>query len=175
MNDNTFRENAIDQVRPAIGEWFEVNPLAIDRRLFNEERTDKEQERVRLEILDAFERLKRYPGEGQPFKTLVPSKPYSANTRKGLQRIACQLGEYVAEYNEKVLEWAQRLANGETWEDVCNKPDPRGIHVIFSNGVSVVAGLSRKSGTKMDVIPFFSNDLVTNPEGLFPMVVSYDV
>lgn len=125
--DNTPQKEKEDiqiSVQPTEGIPFEVNPLKIDINLFNEERNDNEQEYVRKMIVHAFTCVFNYPSRyGRPFKTLRPEKKWDVITLNEMRNVASTLGDHMADLTEQALEWAQRIANGETWEDVCNKAD----------------------------------------------------
>ena len=109
---------------PTEGKWFEVNPQSINQGLFKKERKDREQERTRNLILEAFTEVKRNPEKyGKKFKTMMPSNTWISKTAEELKQMAYELGDLNADWVEQALEWAQRICNGETWETVCNKAD----------------------------------------------------
>ena len=111
-------------IKPTEGVPFEVNPLGIDRTIFQEERNDPRQERTRYFIREAFKNLDKKPKKyGKPFKTLMPQKNWDVKTFSELKDLASHIGDHMADWVEQSLEWAQRLSNGETWEDVCNNVD----------------------------------------------------
>ncbi len=111
-------------VKPTEGITFEVKPQTIDQTLFKDKREDKEQERARKYIVDAFEKMKKNPEKyGKDFKTLRPQKNWTYRTSKEMERFAHDLGGHVADDVEYCLKLAQRISNGETWEAVCNEPD----------------------------------------------------
>ncbi len=110
--------------RPSEGEWFEVDPQAIDQKLFEEKRADPDQEALRKLINEAFYEMNNNPEKyGKKFKTLMPKYTWGRATVASLQKMACELGDHNANWVEKALEWAQRIANGEKWEIICNNPD----------------------------------------------------
>ena len=109
--------------KPQEGKWFEVNPLAIDQEIFDFKRKDKNQEKTRQIILDAFVELYNNPKYAKPFRTSFPSKNWETKTADELNEIAEQLGDHIADWVEQALEWAQRISNGESWESICNEPD----------------------------------------------------
>ena len=117
---------------PEIGKWFLVNPNAIDRNLFLEKRNEPYQEKTRKLILEAFAEADTNPDKYlRPFCTMIPQKVWERKTIKELKDIADSIGDHLASWIEKAFEWAQRLANGESWEDVCNKPYAGGwYHLI---------------------------------------------
>lgn len=109
---------------PMEGKWFEVNPLGIDQKLFQEERKDKWQESIRLLILKAFDKLENDPEKyGKIFETMMPNKDWENDTIAGLKKRAQEFGGHNADWVELALEWAQRICNGETWEALCNYAD----------------------------------------------------
>lgn len=108
---------------PTEGKWFEINPTEIDQRIFYEKKSDRRQERTRQRILEAFFEMKINPKYARPFETLIPKKTWYTKYVSELRDIACNLGDHMADRVEQALEWAQRIANGETWEEVCNNPD----------------------------------------------------
>ena len=124
------------------GKWFEVDPYAIDRSLFEKEREDPEQEKTRQLILEAFVEFdanpEKYSGK---FEIMVPNTTwklrkcwgtdwYGDNDRttiltkivlgEDIEALACVLGDRIADWVEQALAWAQRICNGETWKDLCN-------------------------------------------------------
>lgn len=109
---------------PTEGKAFEVNPSEIERSLFSAKRKDEKQERTRQLILKAFAKVDANPEKyGKPFKTLMLEKTWKEETVKRLEELANSLGDHLADGVEQTMEWAQRIANGETWEAVCNEPD----------------------------------------------------
>lgn len=110
--------------KPTEGVWFEVKPQTIDQRLFEEERMDEYQEETRRKILNAFAKMKENPEiYGKNFKTLMPKKTWERKTVRQLRKMASKLGDHNADWVEQALEWAQRIANGEPWEEICNAQD----------------------------------------------------
>lgn len=108
---------------PTQGKWFEVNPSAIDQEIFDFERKDKNQEQARQIILDAFVELKNDPKYAKSFRTKFPPKNWKTKTVDELKELANENGCHIADWVEQALEWAQRIANGELWENICNNPD----------------------------------------------------
>ena len=121
----TNREKATEMLvkTPTEGEWFEVNPQAINQSLFQKERIDENQEKTRQLILEAFEEVKKAPEKYGQFKTMMPKKEWSSATIAELQEYAKRIGDNMADWVEQAMEWAQCIANGESWENVCNVPD----------------------------------------------------
>lgn len=108
---------------PTEGKWFRVNPETINRKLFEEKRDDYKQEIVRQYILDTFKKMDENPKYCKPFKIMFPEKTWFVKTAGQLQELASTLGSHNADIFEQALEWAQRISNGETWEELCNQQD----------------------------------------------------
>ena len=113
--------------RPLEGRWFIVRPRQIGRWMFEEEREDPIQEETRQMILQAIGEVERIPEKyAQSFKTMYPFrswKQYRPKKISDLDSMAKVLGSHMADETEQALEWAQRIWNGESWEEVCNIPD----------------------------------------------------
>lgn len=103
---------------------FKVNPLGINRSIFERERKNKKQEEIRQLIQVAFKVVDECPERyGKPFETLQPEKTWLWKTIDELVEVAENQGDHIANWVEQTLEWAQKIQNGETWEKICNKPD----------------------------------------------------
>ena len=114
----------ISEQIPREGIWFEVNPKTIKQSLFEKERENPFQERTRRRILKALDEMNKNPDKyGRKFKTMMPKKTWDSKNAKELKEMAYELGGHVADMVEQALEWAQRITNGETWEQICNFPD----------------------------------------------------
>ena len=143
--------------KPAEGKWFEVNPLDINQQLFRKKREDLRQERTRKLILEAFSEVKKNPEKyGKSFKTMMPEKEWESKTFAELEKLAESLGDCIADWVHQSLEWAQRLANGESWEAICNEVDTANWYrlVVWKNGSLRLVGGSRDgfpSGSASDV------------------------
>lgn len=120
----TTKDAVEDCETPTEGKAFSINPMAIDRGLFSQNRKDKRQERTRQLILEAFTEVDANPEKyAKPFKTMIMKKTWdSSKTLKELMEMAGKVGD-LADWVEQAMEWAQRIANGETWERICNKVD----------------------------------------------------
>lgn len=108
---------------PTEEKWFEVNPLKIDQNLFIKERDKPREEEIRQLILEAFEEMKKKPRYAKPFKTMIPEKSWKSKTIKQLKRLAKLRGTNIADWVNQSLEWAQRIANGESWDNICEDYD----------------------------------------------------
>ena len=132
---------------PKKGVLFEVNPNGINLSLFQEEREDSNQEKMRQIILEALDEMNNNPGRyGKTFWTLRPKKTWVLKTVGELVKLAKAKGDHNADWVEWALELAQRLTNGEAWEDVCNKPDTANWYrlVQWKDGYYRLVGGSRK-------------------------------
>ena len=104
---------------------FKINPSAIDRSKFKKFFDNRVQENIRTIIDNALTMVDKYPEKYDcTFYTLMPKKIWdSSKTAEELIDYATELGGYMGDWVEQALEWAQRICNGESWEDICNKPD----------------------------------------------------
>jgi len=99
--------------------WFEVNPQTINLELFNEERSDYSQEKMRQLILQALEQVQKNPQRyNRKFKTMFPVKHWDYKSAKELEEIAKKLGNHLTNQFELALEWAQKITNGQSWDEV---------------------------------------------------------
>ena len=163
---------------PTEGKWFLVNPLAIDQTLFIEEREDLWQESARKLILEAFQELKENPKYAKPFKTMILKKTWLMTSVKELEELAESLGDHNADWVEQALEWAQRICNGETWEDLCNKTDPIKYHrlIKWKNDCFQFVGGSYNSNINKGAVKVYYNIYfkIHNCNNVVPLVVDYD-
>ena len=146
-NQATSEEKTKVAQKPTEGEWFQVNPGAINQELFQTKRNNKRQEETRQLILEAFAKVKENPEKyGKPFKTMMPEKTWSYKMVGELKELAKSLGNHNADWVEQALEWAQRIQNGETWEEICNEPDTANWYrlVVWKDGYARLVGGSRK-------------------------------
>lgn len=165
--------------RPTEGVPFEVNPLGIDRKLFQEERKDPRQEETRQLILQAFTKMDEYPTRyGNSFKTLMPEKTWHWKCVSELIKLAKNLGGHNADWVEQALEWAQRISNGETWEDICNNPDTANWCrlIKWKKGYYRLVGGSRKFNNNYPASDVGGYDFPSNYEIInsVPLVVLRD-
>lgn len=184
-----FNKNAIKQVhekgqvskKTTNERYFLVNPLTIDQKLFSQKREDFWQERTRQLILEAFSEMKNNSQYTKPFKTIVPEKTWTKKNIYELEKLAVLLGDHMADWVELALEWAQRIANGETWEAICNNPDASNYFrlVIWKEkfpGHGFIFGGSSKAGVKDRPACFYGiccEDSYTVINHTVPLVVSY--
>ena len=139
--------------KPIEGKWFEVKPKEINQKLFKKKKRDESQEQTRRLILYAFEEMDKYPEKyGKNFKTLIPKKDWESKTTEELEELACELGDHNADIVEQALEWAQRIANGESWKSICNKYDTCSFPRIITFGnIKVRVGGGPKKVIDYDV------------------------
>ena len=164
---------------PTEGRWFMVKPLAINQNLFKDEREDFKQEKIRQYILEAFEEMKKNPKYTRDFKTMNPKKTWDEKSVGELKKLAKNLGDHNANWVEQALEWAQIIANGESWEKLCNERDTSNWYrlVVWKDGFARLVG-----GSCIDDFydPISDVDAcMYNDDEVFkhtvPKVVSYDV
>lgn len=186
----TFSEKEISSIleehfsrqKPTEGEWFEVKPQDINQKLFRRKRKNEEQERVRKIIIEAFVEMKENPEEyGRSFKTMMPEKTWDSKTVFELKKMACQLGDHNANWVEQALEWAQRIANGESWEAICNDVDTANWYrlVVWKYGYTRRVGGSSVVGGKYifytaSCVHDNNLDDYDHPYNTVPLVVLYD-
>lgn len=134
---------------PREGEWFAVNPKAINRQLFTERRSNPREECTRQLILEALAVADDNPKYQRCFGTLVPKRTWTGGKKvKEYKAIASELGDGMANWIEEGLEEAQRLTNGESWYHICNGPDANNCHRMISwkNGFARVVGAAQMCG-----------------------------
>lgn len=133
----------------ADGEPHEVNIATINRSLFEEKREDQKQEMTRLLILEAFAEADKNPAYAA-FSTVIPKKTWEVKTAGQLDKISQDWGGHTADWREQALEFAQRISNGESWEDICNKADTLDWYrmVWWKNGRMRLVGGSRENSDK---------------------------
>ena len=141
LSSETTQKTTMAKVaqKPTEDAWFEVKPQAIDQKLFKNKRTDNRQEVTRKLILEAFTEMKDNPEKyGKNFKTMMPKKTWSSKTVAQIK----EMGDHHANWVEQALEWAQRIANGESWEDLCNAKDTANWYrvVVWKNGYARLVG-----------------------------------
>ena len=129
---------------PTDGKLFEVNPIVIDRMLFEKKKKNKQQEQARQIILEAFVELDTYPEKyASPFYTLIPEMNKNRErTVTEFRNYANDLGGNMADWVEQAFEWAQRISNGESWKTICNDADTAKWFriIIWKNGCARVVG-----------------------------------
>lgn len=164
---------------PTEGKWFEIKPQSIDQNLFQNKRENREQEKTRKLILEAFDEVKNSPAQyGKNFKTMRPKNTWTVKTVAELNQLACELGDHNADWVEQALEWAQRICNGESWKSVCNARDtakwPR--LVIWKNGYARIVGGSCSNCCDPPASYVCNNDYSSSDEIYYavPLPVLYE-
>ncbi len=166
--------------KPTEEKWFKVKPQSIDQELFKKKREDEKQEKTRQLILEAFEELRKNPEKyGKKFKTMMPRKYWTSETVAELKELSCQLGDHMADWVEQSLEWAQRIANKESWEAICNIPDTANWYraISWKNGYTRAVGGSVRCDTTTVHASHVGRGDYDDDEILFvtvPLVVAYD-
>lgn len=103
-------------------EYTEVDLRKIDWGLFEKERTDLQQEKIRRIILEALDAYRNHTRK-ENFTTWVPINTWGEMTANELESLAYKRGDSLASWFHQALEWAQKITNGKTWEAICNNPD----------------------------------------------------
>lgn len=133
---------------PTEGKMFEVNMAKINKSLFRKRRNDWRQEKTRKRIIEAFKEVDMFPEKyGNVFYTYIPRKMW--NTEKTMfefEQYANTLGGCMSNWVEQALEWAQRISNGETWEEICNYVDTAKFFrvIIGKDSSHIIVGGSRE-------------------------------
>lgn len=145
---STLQVNANTKVvqRPVEDQWFDVKPQTINPKLFEKERKKEKQEKARKLIMQAFTEMQANPAKyGQNFKTKMPKKTWRYLSVDELKDMACKEGDHNIDWVELGFELAQRLVNGESWEELCNNPDTAEWYrlVIWKDGnIRIFGGAS---------------------------------
>lgn len=166
---------------PVEGKLFEVNPSKLDRSLFSKEREDKEQEVLRKLILQAFERLDNEPKKyHRTFYTFKPEKTWvEPQTVCQLKKMACKIGDHLTDWVEFAFEQAQRVQNGESWENICNIPDTLNYTrlIVWKDGsYRIVGGSVKNADTKSPSYIFgFGYESNCVLESVVPSVTSFKI
>lgn len=134
---------------PTEGKMFEVNMAKISKSLFRKRKNDWRQEKTRKCIIEAFKEVDMFPEKyGTVFYTYIPGKKWNIEkTMFEFEQYANALGGCMSNWVEQALEWAQRISNGETWEEVCNYIDTANFFrvIIGKNSSYVIVGGSRNA------------------------------
>lgn len=164
--------------KPTEDAWFEIKPQAIDQKLFEKKREDNRQEATRNLILEAFTEMKDNPEKyGKNFKTMMPKKTWNYKTVEELKELASKLGNHNANWVEQAFEWAQRIANGESWKNICNANDTANCYrlVEWKDGYHRLVGGSvndkDKPASNVGDTECFRLDFLLNA---IPLVVLYE-
>lgn len=126
-----------------VNERFQVTPMAINQKLFEIKRKGKMQEKTRKLIIEAFAEMNKNPEKyGRNFQTMVPSKTWKEKQVVQLKEIACKLGDHNADWVEQALEWAQKIFNGVSWEEICVEIDKSAWYrlVVWKSGKARIVG-----------------------------------
>lgn len=151
LKGKTIQNIEISQ-KPAVCKGFEVKPKMINKSIFKERRDDKREEETRQLILEAFDEMKCNPDRyAKPFFTMIHKKTWeSVITVEEMIKNSKQEGGHIANWVEQALEWAQRIQNGETWQNLCKEPDTEECHrlIIWKNGKARFLGGAKNIGNK---------------------------
>lgn len=109
---------------------------------------------------------------------MIPEKTWNAKDNKELEQVACELGDRIADWVEQALEWAQRICNGESWEELCNKRDTANWYrvVRWKNGRYRQSGGSYKFDLLDRVAVIHEYDTCDDRKCWYvvPLIVLYD-
>ena len=132
---------------------FEVKPAEIDRSIFERKREKYREEWTRQLILEAFKEVEANPERyGKPFTIVIPIKTWKVKSTLELKEMTTDFGGCMLNWVEQVLEWAQRIANGESWKKVCYEPDQEDCYrlIIWKDGkIHNVGGSKRNKENPM--------------------------
>lgn len=139
-------------------ECFRVSLETIDLELFKEPRKDSKQEEVRQIILEALFEAQSKPEYAKPFKIVIPESDKKNATILDLMILASKIGDHLTNWIEQCLEWAQKITNGISWEELCNTPDPSKWRrlVFWKNGYWRIIG-----GATVTTISFSASDVIS--------------
>lgn len=159
---------------------FQVVPSKINRDLFEEEREERQQERTRRKIVEALEEVDKNPKRyARPFRTIRPNECEVTVTINDLRNEANEIGDHLANWVEQALEWAQRITNGETWEQLCNDSDLSECYrlIEWKDGRTRLIGGSTKCNTGYPVTDVHGDPSIYNYNSKYryvvPLVIDY--
>lgn len=159
LSSETTKQTTKVSQKPTEGKWFEVKPQTIDQKLFEKKRRDNRQEETRKLILEAFAKMKDNPEKyGKNFKTMMPKKTWLSATVAQLKKMASKIGDHNADWVEQALEWAQRIANGESWNAICNNKDTAKWYRL----VVWKSGYARRVGGSINSSNYYPASFVDN-------------
>ena len=160
------------------GKRFKVNLETINSNLFLEAREDSKQEKIRQIILEAFAVAKNNPKYARPFTTIIPEKDWSAKYVYELEMLCIKFNGHNADWIEQSLEWAQKISNGTSWQELCNDADTCDWYRLVSwkhRYIRLVGGSKNQNSCSAatDVIGFYfkPNDTLSDA---VPLIVVYD-
>lgn len=164
---------------PIEGEWFLVDPLGINQRLFKNRRGDHAEEQLRQLIREAFTELNKKPEKyAKAFETMMPVKTWTEKKSvEELKALASQIGDHNADWVELALEWAYRIQSGESWKSFCHEGDTANWYriVIWKKGdVWSVGGARQRYRTYAE--SYVRNEIYYNDcilQYSVPLVVRY--
>ena len=123
--------------------------------------------------------MKKNSRYARTFKTMIPEKTWGSKSIANLEKLANNLGDHCADWVEQALEWAQRIANGESWEDICNQIDNTNYFrlVVWKSGYLKFIGGSSKYDSYYPISHIgrdnYKDHIIISDA--VPLVVSYDV
>ena len=166
---------------PEENEMFKVNPLRINRNIFQEARKEPREEEIRRLILEAFKMMDIYPKRyKKSFYTFFPNKGLKKTSMDEILKFGLTFGDEVADWVYQVLEWAQILQNEQAWKIMLNEPDNSTYYrlVVWKDECYVAIGGSKQHA--LEAIGIYVQPKISicginpsNSSRLVPLVVNY--
>lgn len=163
---------------PFKGKRFKVNLETINLNLFLEAREDSKQEKIRQIIVEALTVAQNNPKYAKPFTTIIPEKDWSAKYVFELEMLCYKFHGHTADWVEQCLEWAQKISNGVSWQELCNDADACDWYRLVSwkyDRLCLIGGAkalnSRVSATNVIAYSFRSDSVLSDT---VPLIVVYD-
>lgn len=104
------------------GKWIKVVPEWICEGLFSTPRESREEEQLRRKIVVALAEAKKNEKYKKTFYFLVPKEPEN-KTFNQILADAKKENLAIMDWVWQGLEWAFRITQGESWENICLNPD----------------------------------------------------
>ena len=151
-------EKSMNENKKIASECLRVSLETINLELFKEPRKDRKQEQVRQIILEALFEAQSKPEYAKPFKIVIPENDWRDTTILDIVVIAPKIGDHLSNWVEQCLEWAQKITNGISWEELCNTPDTSKWRrlVFWKNGYWRIIG-----GATVTTISFSASDVIS--------------
>lgn len=125
----------------------EVVLATINRQLFVEKRADPKQETLRGYIQEALAKADANLPRYAAFTNLMPKKTWEVKRAGQLNELANHWGGHTSDWVEQMLEFAQQISNGKSWESLCNEADTLDWYrlIWWKNGAMTLMGGSVKN------------------------------
>lgn len=167
--------------------WFYVYPTKIEINFFEKD-LEGFGNPARLLILEALKEVRKHPHKYcRTFKVKIPKDLIPFNNKKyfEIEKILNESEEFIVDWVQLALVWAQRIQNGETWEVLYNKNSlfsvskyPKFI-IWKEEKIAIVGGTKNvfsafHGKAEQYIYPIFDSISGENI-GKVPMIVSYHV